>query len=149
MGLSLKKKQERWAKRLSQLADYLQNKVKPAEDAGKVGFYMGSWAEFAKPRPELTCGTQACAAGFATNIFAKSGFIMREIRGSEGQTFYDVYDKNNRRSQFGACVTFFGTDVPFDPATYRDDECNGDDASISRVVAELRYWAKHPEKLGV
>lgn len=120
-----------YARRLRRLADFLEIDVAPAVEAGLVKWRMASWGT-RRPRASLDCGTAACAAGFATVIFADEGFKLddRGERGFEPRAGSFFATKRG----YEACTAFFGTSSPFAPKSYADP-------SLPNVVARLREVA--------
>jgi hypothetical protein len=129
-----------FARRLTKLADYLQKEVAPAVKKGTVELHMDRWASV-PPKPELTCGTAACAAGFATVIFAKQGFTLCRRRLRWGGSFWIVGIRGTRYRGLEACEKFFGTQRPFDPSAW------GDSHKLSAIITRLRASARSFAKL--
>lgn len=128
---------QRWADRLNETAEYLDGPVRKAIARKDVAFNILRWAENAKPRPELTCGTAACVGGFATNIFTKSGLILKEDDGG-----FQLYDKNYKTESMDACRTFFGVSEPFDPSHYEHEyELAGSYVTLDVAIDELKRYA--------
>jgi hypothetical protein len=123
----------KFAERLTKLADYLAGPVAAAVKAKKVQWDMAQWSS-KKIKPKLSCGTAACAAGYATTLFSRQGFRLAPIW--DGSTEFEVVFRGE--NGFEACFAFFGTEAPFDPDTYEAKA----DASIPTVVKELRKHAR-------
>ena len=130
-----------FARRLRKLADYLETEVAVAVKEKRVKWDMNQWATKA-PKPELACGTAACAAGYGTNVFPRALGLKPlwgdlKYRGDE----LEVFSRASGAGGLLACEEFFGTDVPFDPYSYR-----AQNPGIRVVVARLRAEADKVER---
>ena len=104
------------------------------------GNHDHKFGKFIKPRDVLTCGTTACALGWATavpafknaglRVLADRGFDSNQQNLSEAQRFFDL-DRPT-------AVLFFG---------YSDEAVCPEDTHPTRHVRTPKQWAKSAKKL--
>lgn len=130
-----------FVRRLRKLANYLETKVRPAVETGKVQWDMQRWAHGARPTKELNCGTAACAAGFATTLFRPLTLDSVDPR-DRGDQYVLRYTEGGRNFYgFEATGAFFGTNEPFD---YELNESKR--PSMKTVIRKLRSEADRIEQ---
>ena len=121
-------------RRLTKLADFLEKKVQDA------WFNLGTWA--GSGFTEKKCGTTACAAGWATVCFPRSGLELEPWIGHAGTMLLTFGDEFG----FSAVTKFFDLERDdaehiFDPEMYEDeDEDDGDEPTREDVIDRIREF---------
>lgn len=109
--------------KLLKLADFLSKQVKPRD------FNMNYWCDSRKKIPSPTCGTVACALGWATSCFPRSKLKLKDEGYLDITSLVPVYGKAVTYSagakMFGitkreAEYLFHPDNYPYYSATKRD-----------------------------
>lgn len=143
------KKDSVYKKRLLKLADHLDTVKKKRFDFGK---WVGDdW----QGKPDLSCGTTACALGYATTIpsLRKAGLRLGKTSDEFGK-FFIVYLKGKKIKESSAeraGMEVFGLTkpefsylfVPYNPSPFRSFENSPDeDAGPKEVSRHIRHFVE-------
>ena len=118
-------------KKLLKLADFLEFKVK------NRWFDLEYWAD--REFPEKKCGTAACAAGWATVCFPRSGLtLLPSVRFAGGGDLEVAYETLRG---FDACMAFFKINRDEAEHLFDPDEYSEGRRGRMSVVRRLRTVA--------
>jgi hypothetical protein len=127
--------------RALKLAEFLETKVK------RSWFYMGDWATFGWK--EKKCGTTACAMGWATVAFPRSGLSLTDENEEEGEFSEIAYTNKHGDEFFGddAIRQFFKCNDRdfielFYPMGYEEQN-----PTPKRVAKRIRQYLEDPQKI--
>ena len=132
--------------RLEVLLDYLRTSV-IAHTPGR--FNLATWAGNAdhpwEGKPDLSCGTSACAVGLATTIpeFAEAGLRLAvSTTGEDAGLVYDCKEDGNYYSNFRAVEKFFDilpseANYLFSRGSYENEEDTTADEVADRIKSFL------------
>lgn len=123
--------------KLLKLADFLEHKVK------SPWFDMETWAD--RGFPEKKCGTTACAVGWATVCFPRSGLTLMKDDCEDSCDDDDleiVYKRpgHDTLSNFEACTAFFDIDHGTADYLFAPDEYPKRRQGRMSVVRRLRAF---------
>ena len=118
---------------LLKLADFLKTEVRPK------WFNLGSWST--RKFLEKECGTTACAGGWSTVCFPRSGLklvVSREV----GESFLELAYGKYRG--LDAAAEFFGIDDDTARCLFYPDYYPGNRSGRMDVVRRIRRIVKNP-----